>query len=160
MHNFAKLPVTKEPARLDAFITQEMARRIVRSAIHRGDLVRPDSCERCGATPGPGIDGRTRIQAHHADYSRPLDVEWICAMCHYAITPRTMPPGPKSTGESNGKSKLNDAVVISIRRLRANGLSYQKIADRFEVDKKTVMRAAKGESWSHVAAPDHAEESK
>lgn len=51
------------------------ARAKTRYAIRIGRLVRPDVCSRCKR------DGR-RIQAHHADYSKPLDVYWLCALCH------------------------------------------------------------------------------
>ena len=50
------------------------ARNHVYAAIKRGQLVRPDQCSKCGL-------GGT-IHAHHADYGRPLDVEWLCAGCH------------------------------------------------------------------------------
>jgi hypothetical protein len=43
------------------------------NAIRRGTLVK-QPCERCGATDG--------IHAHHEDYSRPLDVNWLCVPCH------------------------------------------------------------------------------
>ena len=47
----------------------------VRRAIANGKLkVRP--CERCGFALG--------IQAHHEDYSKPLDVVWLCTPCHGA----------------------------------------------------------------------------
>ena len=37
-------------------------------------LPRPSHCSKCG-TEGP-VDG------HHEDYSRPLDVIWLCRRCH------------------------------------------------------------------------------
>lgn len=43
-------------------------------AIRYGRLSRPDQCERCGKKCHP--DG------HHHDYSKPLDVEWLCRSCH------------------------------------------------------------------------------
>lgn len=46
----------------------------VQTAIRRGDLIRPDTCERCGRTG--------RIEAAHHDYSLPLDVRWLCQSCH------------------------------------------------------------------------------
>ena len=49
------------------------ARRILRNAMRRGEIERWGQCERCGT-------GRT--EGHHADYSRPLDVEWLCRRCH------------------------------------------------------------------------------
>ena len=52
------------------------AKHAVYAAIRRGDLTRPSTCERCGA------GGATN--AHHADYSRPLDVVFLCGICHKA----------------------------------------------------------------------------
>ena len=47
------------------------AHRVVEAAIARGELVR-QPCEVCGA----------RAQAHHADYGRPLAVQWLCPLHH------------------------------------------------------------------------------
>lgn len=44
----------------------------VSDAIEAGKLM-PLPCERCGATPA---------QAHHEDYSKPLDVIWLCPHHH------------------------------------------------------------------------------
>jgi hypothetical protein len=49
----------------------------VRLAVRRGKLIKPTSCDECG-TPGKGIG----LQAHHADYTKPLDVAWLCPTCH------------------------------------------------------------------------------
>lgn len=51
---------------------KEAARRKVRYAVQWGHLT-PKPCERCGAD---------EAQAHHHDYSKPLDVEWLCRPCH------------------------------------------------------------------------------
>jgi hypothetical protein len=47
------------------------------SAIRAGVIARPDTCERCG-TQG-------NVEGHHHDYSKPLDVEWLCRTCHAEI---------------------------------------------------------------------------
>jgi hypothetical protein len=39
----------------------------------RGKII-PQPCEVCGTT--------SMVQKHHADYSRPLDVEWLCVEHH------------------------------------------------------------------------------
>lgn len=131
------------------------AYRKVRAAIVSGLLIRPKTCNRCGIEPPPCSDGRSRIQAHHHDYSKPLDVEWICSKCHRAETPLPEVMGAPTPGERNGASKLTEVDVISARRLRTLGETYQSIANRFGVDKRTAMRAIKGEQWAHVqvAAP-------
>jgi ribosomal protein S27AE len=49
------------------------ARTAVGNAIRDGRLV-PKPCEDCGSTE--------RVQAHHADYSKPLEVRWLCFKCH------------------------------------------------------------------------------
>ena len=58
-----------------------LAKRLVRAAIVRGDLQRPETCEACHEAK-PTIGGRARIHAHHKDYSKPLDVVWLCPVCH------------------------------------------------------------------------------
>lgn len=54
---------------------QRNAHNTVLRAIQRGDITRPDNCPRCRRADSP-------IQGHHADYAKPLDVEWLCARCH------------------------------------------------------------------------------
>lgn len=44
--------------------------------VRMGRVIRPRACERCGVTCKP--------HGHHSDYSRPLDVEWLCKSCHDA----------------------------------------------------------------------------
>lgn len=51
------------------------AHAAVMKAVKSGRLVRPDVCEQCRKS-------ESRIEAHHDDYSKPLDVRWLCAACH------------------------------------------------------------------------------
>lgn len=46
----------------------------VYKALRNGTLTRPDRCEHCATECAP--------QASHTDYSRRLDVEWLCPSCH------------------------------------------------------------------------------
>lgn len=45
----------------------------VARAVRAGRLVRKP-CEVCESTE--------RVEAHHHDYSKPLDVQWLCFFCH------------------------------------------------------------------------------
>ena len=51
------------------------AHKIIRLRIKAGKLQR-QPCEMCGST--------IRIHAHHDDYSKPLDVMWLCGVHHQA----------------------------------------------------------------------------
>jgi hypothetical protein len=116
----------------------------VRNALRTGALVRPLTCQRCGVNPGLASDGRSKIQAHHADYSRPLDVEWICAKCHREETPLPEIIGGVSFGENNGQARLTEEAV---RVIRDSGLGCRKLALKFGVDKKTIQRVRRNETW-------------
>ena len=50
------------------------AAQAVYNAIKRGKMVR-GACR-------IGVDCRGRVEAHHVDYSRPLDVMWLCKKHH------------------------------------------------------------------------------
>lgn len=52
----------------------QRAHNAVYNAIKSGRLVRPDRCSGCNK--------KGAIEAAHVDYSRPLDVVWLCRSCH------------------------------------------------------------------------------
>jgi len=49
-----------------------VARRLVHDAVKSGRLTK-SPCVFCG---------NVKVQAHHHDYSKPLDVVWVCFKCH------------------------------------------------------------------------------
>lgn len=65
------------------------ASRMVQAAVQGGYLTRPERCSECGKIG--------KIQGHHPDYDKPLEVEWLCPSCHarrhHPILPGS-PPGP------------------------------------------------------------------
>ena len=53
------------------------AQHAVSNAIRDGRMIKPGRCQRCGKN-----GNSSEIQAHHPDYSKPLEVEWLCRACH------------------------------------------------------------------------------
>jgi hypothetical protein len=72
---------------------KEAAQQAVWNARRRGDIVKPEACQRCGAIPEKTKSGRSRIHAHHSDYSKPLEIEWLCLDCHCAEHNRALERG-------------------------------------------------------------------
>jgi hypothetical protein len=56
---------------------RKVAHWAVERALKNGKLVHPNCCERCGRI--------VPIEAHHDDYTKPLQVLWVCDKCHRLI---------------------------------------------------------------------------
>ncbi len=53
---------------------KQRAHGIIARALKAGKIVRPTICSVCSK--------EKRIEAHHPDYSKPLEVIWTCKQCH------------------------------------------------------------------------------
>jgi hypothetical protein len=53
------------------------ARSAARAAKKSKRLISPSECYDCGE--------KTELQMHHGDYSKPLEVTWLCPKCHYKV---------------------------------------------------------------------------
>ena len=49
----------------------------ISEGIRSGKIIPDDSCNRCGHD-----FSIYRREGHHDDYSKPLDIEWLCVKCH------------------------------------------------------------------------------
>lgn len=56
---------------------KKLAHRLVSDTVRRGKMFRPDHCTKCGLVCKP--------EGHHEDYSKPLEVIWVCLQCHSNI---------------------------------------------------------------------------
>jgi len=53
---------------------KQKARWRVRDALISGKLVKPNCCECCNK--------QKPLEGHHEDYTKPLEVVWLCRPCH------------------------------------------------------------------------------
>jgi len=54
--------------------SKKKAHWAVNNLIRKGGLIRASHCEKCEFSGD--------IHAHHDDYSKPLEVRWLCGACH------------------------------------------------------------------------------
>lgn len=52
-------------------------RKVAYSAKRSGKITAPKRCTHCNQ--------KTKLHAHHEDYSKPLDVIWLCRPCHRKV---------------------------------------------------------------------------
>lgn len=123
----------------DANPDKRRAQGFVSYAIKRGLLVRPERCESCAKLCKP--------HAHHDDYSRPLDVRWLCSRCHgreHWDISHTEPATPKAI------RKLSAADAIEIRVRRSAGERAKDLAAEFGVSSSAISMIASNQRWASV----------
>lgn len=54
------------------------ARRTFKKALDRKEIQKPNRCTDCLRW----MRKKSRLQGHHPDYSKPLEVIWLCEPCH------------------------------------------------------------------------------
>lgn len=60
------------------FVHKTRARTFLNQSIRIGKVIKPINCSICNKT-------NCRIEGHHEDYSKPLEVIWCCTVCHYQL---------------------------------------------------------------------------
>lgn len=77
----------------------------VQKALKAGTLVRPTICEDCGAS--------RFCEAAHLDYSKPLDIRWLCRSCHRLMDAANPNAGKEPLEASRERVARNEAVRIA-----------------------------------------------
>lgn len=106
---------------------KKLVRNICASAIASGLLVR-EPCEECGVVPA---------DAHHDDYSKPLEVRWLCKLHHEALHSKTrhlltIPCG--WCGEILTTTLLRTHVAICPKRPNLGGKPNEPVVPKVETE--------------------------
>ena len=67
-----------------------------------------------------------------------------------SVCPAKEHPELMARGVRAGAAKLDDDKVVIIRQMSLDGCSQRKIAAVFGVDRKTVAKVIRRETWAHV----------
>ena len=99
--------------------TKLLAHQKVQRAVRNGKVQKPSLCEKCGC-PCKSLHG------HHDDYSRPLDVIWLCPSCHKFLHAalnrkpkmryRIYISGPISIGDRDSNFNQAEEAHLSLAR--------------------------------------------
>lgn len=112
----------------------------VRAAKHKGLIKSPGACEKCGEAERFSATGRSLLHGHHHDYSKPLDLEWLCVKCHRKVTRQPI-------GEQVGNSKLTSKMVRAAILLNESGFAIVDIADFYGISRQGLSHAVTGGTW-------------
>lgn len=137
------------------------ARKALNHAVAAGRVV-AQPCEACAAQ---------KAQAHHDDYSKPLEVRWLCAPCHSklhnqkhaltkscAVCGETFTPAPTKRSrkvtcssachsvlarEQTARFSVEQMSAIKARYL-AGGITQQVLADEYGCDRSRIGQIVNG----------------
>lgn len=122
----------------------------VRNALRRGDLVRAIACEECGR--------KCKTQGAHADYSRPLDVRWLCIPCHLKWD-KALPKGGAirfdRTDQPSLSRKGKSLSDVHKARLRAAWVERKRRASVSKADGRTFAEVAEARAATEAQKGPH-----
>ena len=56
---------------------KKKAHQLLNDAVRAGKIIKPEHCSECKK--------KRKVEAHHEDYDKPYDVDWLCRECHNLI---------------------------------------------------------------------------
>jgi len=104
------------------------AHSIVSKAVKDGNLIIPATCSCCGKDCKP--------EGHHEDYSKPLEVTWLCRSCHKYLHADAMTILTKSTLDivCINKDTQTEEITMNTQEERIMQLSKEAITRIFTVE--------------------------
>lgn len=123
---------SKNPSKINA-------RRVVEAAIKAGVLMKPEACSSCGKKD-------RRIEAHHEDHTKPLEVTWLCVSCHRKRD-YEMRRKQGILEKSKSSRKLTDDQV---REIRECDLSYSQMAKKYGVSISVLQKVKAYQTYKDV----------
>jgi hypothetical protein len=97
------------------------AHKLVQKALRDGILIK-ENCLVCN---------NDKTQAHHKEYSKPLEVIWLCSKCHmkeHVKERQHLPKGKKISAQIIPKERhINKELQLQIINLKNDGKTYREI---------------------------------
>ena len=115
------------------------ARRVVKAAINAGVLTRPEACSLCGKKD-------CRIEAHHEDHTKPLDVVWLCVSCHRKRDYEKR----REQGVLEKPRPSRKLTDDQVREIREYNLSYSQMAKKYGVSVGTLQKVKTYQTYKDV----------
>lgn len=133
--------ISRESALRGDELHEDVKRRendLLRNAVRRGELERPSWCQRCGE--------ERSVEAHHPEYSKPIEVQWLCRLCHETVHGRGLDNDPLKKDVADVSAiiqGIKDQITIRVdnTHLRALEELVSRYAD--ETSKFSRMQTAR-----------------
>lgn len=127
------------------------AYRVCQSALKAGRLRPPKKCQRCHQP-------KRRVHAHHDDYARPLDVQWLCSVCHQTRHAEIGVERERALGTISSKAPVGSVGARIAARRTALGWPRERLALLWDIALSTTrawelgLAVPRGDDLSMVEA--------
>lgn len=106
------------------------AHQIVQNALRNKSLVKLP-CIICG---------EIKVQAHHEDYTKPLEIIWFCHKHHVEHHYKKEVKPKRVKKDKNAEKVYNNILIPEAIKLREQGLTYSKIAKKLNYSASQIFR--------------------
>lgn len=119
------------------------AHTLFRRALKAGIILKPTTCEKCLKSAS--------LEGHHPDYSRPLEVMWLCRKCHRAEHKHDVVIINRRKGIRSPNTRLTEEIVKTIKReLAAPGANKTAIAKKYKISRALTYQIETGRVWKNI----------